>query len=171
MMVTDASPLIVLARIRRLALLKALYGKVLVGPIVKRETIDSGRATRAAGVEQIEAAVTDGWLCVEDLTSEEEVLDERILRRSGLDRGESESLALATARGLRLIVDDKQARNVAEASGVEYLGTMGMLLQACLRGCLDLQELENAIRDASQISWISASVVVEVLRLAREAKK
>ena len=171
MIVTDASPLIVLARIRRLILLKALYGEVLVGPIVKRETVGSGRAIRAAGVEQIEAAVTDGWLCVEDLTSEEEVLRERIPGRSGLDRGESEALALATARGLRLIVDDKQARHVAEASGVEYVGTMGALLQARWRGFLGLQELENAIRDASRILWISPAVVVEVLRLAREVKK
>ncbi len=171
MIVTDASPLMVLARIRRLVLLKSVYGQVLIGPIVKTETIDSGRTIQADGVEQLEAAVDEGWLCIDGLTPEEEALRERMHRRSRLDRGESESLALAAVRGLRLIVDDKEARHVAEATGVEHLGTMGALLEAYMRGYLDLLELETTIRDASRTLWISPSVVLEVLRLAREAKK
>lgn len=170
MVVADASPLIVLAWIRRLVL-TAVYGEVLIGPIVKTEAIDSGRSVQAEGVEQLEAAVDEGWLCIDGLTPEEEALKERMDRRSRLDRGESESLALATVRGLRLIVDDKEARHVAEAAGVEHLGTMGALLEAYMRGYLDLPDLETTIRDASRTLWISPSVVLEVLRLAREAKE
>ena len=142
---------------------------MLLGPVVKTETIDSGRDVRAEGVEQIEAAVEDGWLGVESLTPEEESLMKRMHRRSGLDGGEPESLALASARGLRLIVDDKEVRQAAKAAGVDHLGTIGALLQAHLRGHVDLQELETAIRDAIRTLWISPSVVLKVLRLAREA--
>ena len=95
---------------------------------------------------------------------------QRLTRRSRLDQGESESIALASIRDLRLIVDDKEARSVAEAAGIEYLGTAGTLLEAYLLQHLNLGELEVLLRDLSQILWISPAVISEVLRLAREAK-
>ena len=96
---------------------------------------------------------------------------QRLTRRSRLDQGEAESIALASVRDLRLIVDDKEARNVAAVAGVEHVGTAGALLEAHLRQCLDLGELEATLRDLSQILWISPAVVAEVLRLAREANR
>ena len=170
MIVADASPLILLAKLQCLRLLNDLYSEVLIGPIVKAETIDAGRAIHALGVEQIEAALEDGWLQTVRLTAEERNLMQRLTRRSRLDQGESESIALANVRGLRLIVDDKEARSVAAAAGIEYQGTAGTFLEAYLRQHLNLGELEATLRDLSQILWISPTVVAEVLRLAREAK-
>ena len=171
MIVTDASPLIVLAKLQRLGLLNDLYGEVLIGPVVKAETLDAGKAVYALGVEQLEAALEDGWLQTVRLTAQERGLMQRLTRRSRLDRGEAESIALASVRGLRLIVDDKEARSVAAAAGIGYLGTAGVLLEAYLRGRLELGELEATLRDLSQILWLSPAVVAEVLRLAREAKR
>ena len=171
MIVADASPLIVLAKLQRLELLNDLYGEVLIGPVVKAETIDTGQAVRAQGVEQLEAALAAGWLQTVHLTAQERGLMQRLTRRSRLDQGEAEAIALASVRDLRLIVDDKEARNVAAVAGVEYVGTAGALLEAHLRQCLDLGELEAILRDLSQILWISPAVVAEVLRLAREANR
>ena len=77
----------------------------------------------------------------------------------------------ASVRGLRLIVDDKEARSVAAAAGAEHLGTAGALSEAYLRQCLDLGTLGATLRDLSQVLWLSPAVVAEVLRLAREAKR
>lgn len=171
MIAADASPLIVLAKLQRLGLLNDLYGEVLIGPVVKAETVDAGQAVRARDVDQIEAALEDGWLQVVHLTAQERDLMQRLTRRSRLDQGEAESIALASVRGLRLIVDDKEARSVAVVAGVKHLGTAGALLEAHLRQCLDLGTLEGILRDLSQILWLSPAVVAEVLRLAREAKR
>ena len=171
MIVADASPLIVLAKLQRLNLLNRLYGKVLIGPLVKVETIDSGKALRAQGVEQLEAAREEGWLQTVRLTPEEHGLMQRLTRRSHLDRGEAESIALASVRGLRLIVDDKAARGVAAAAAVEHCGTVGALLEGHLRQHLDLGELEATLRDLTHILWLSPAVVAEALRLAREANR
>ncbi len=62
MIVADAFPLIVLAKLQRLKLLNDLYGEVLIGSVVKAETIDTGQTVRAQGVEQLEAALGAGWL-------------------------------------------------------------------------------------------------------------
>ena len=171
MIVVDASPLIVLAKLQRLGLLNDLYGEVLMGSVVKAETIDAGRAVHALGVEQLEVAMEDGWLQTVRLTVEERDLMQRLTERSRLDQGEAEAIALASVRRLRLIVDDKEARSVAAASGVEHLGTAGTLLEAYLRQYLDLGELEVMLRNLSQILWLSPAVVAEILRLAREAKR
>ncbi len=171
MIVADASPLIVLAKLQRLGLLNELYGEVLIGPVVKAETIDAGQAVRALGVAQLEAAVEEGWLQVVRLSADEQGLMQRLTRRSRLDQGEVESIALARARGLRLILDDKEARSVAAAAGVEHLGTAGTLLEAYLRQLFGLGELETTLRDLSHVLWLSPAVVAEILRFAREAKR
>ena len=70
-----------------------------MGSVVKAETIDAGRAVHALGVEQLEAAMEDGWLQTVRLTEEERDLMQRLTERSRLDQGEAEAIALASVRG------------------------------------------------------------------------
>ena len=171
MVIADASPLIVLAKLQRLKLLADLYGKVLIGPVVQVETIEAGEAVRALGVEQLQYALDTGWLQTVLLTADERQLMQRLMEQSRLDQGEAEAIALARGRRLRLIADDKEARSVAVAVGVELVGTAGVLLQGYIQGHFALRELEAILRDLSQVLWLSPAVVAEVLRLAREAKQ
>lgn len=169
MVVADASVLIVLAKTEKLEVLKEVYGQVVIGPIVKREVLEQGKAIAAPGVERIEKAVEDGWIGLVRLTAKEESLMRRIVRTSRLHEGEAESLAMASSRSLMVIVDDKEARAVAATMRLEFLGTAGVLLEALLRGVLTLEELEEAVKDLSRVMWLSPSVVTEILKRARKA--
>ena len=60
---------------------------------------------------------------------------------------------------------------MAGVEGVNYVGTVGAMLDAYLQQLMNLGELETTVRDLSQILWLSPVVVAEVLRLAREAKR
>ncbi len=171
MTVADAAPLIALARIQRLALLQDLYEQVLIGAVVKAETIDAGSAARALGVEQLEAAADAGWLAVATASDTESDLARCLSRRSRLHRGEAESVALARVRELTLVADDKEARSVAKTLGVPLIGTAGVLLQAYMRGNFGLDSLERALRDLGETIWLSPSVVAEILMRARKAKR
>ncbi len=170
MIVADASPLIALAKLRRLGILRDMYGNITIAPAVRAETIDAGRAISAPGVVQLEAAVEYGWLQEVRLTDGERDVARRLIELSRLGPGEAESIALARGKSLRLVVDDKEARNVAAAASVEYVGTAGVLLEARLRQHLSLGETEKAVRDLGQILWLAPSVVAEILRLAREVE-
>lgn len=170
MIVADASPLIALVKLRRLSILRDLYGCVLIAPAVRAETIDAGRTIRDPDVAQLEAAVEDRWLEEVLLTEDERELALRLYGPSRLGRGEAESIAVADGRELRLIVDDKEARSVSAVMSVEHLGTAGVLLEACLRRHIDLAETEAAVRDLGRILWLSPAVVAEVLRIAREVE-
>ena len=170
MAAADASALIALSKMRKLRLLKDIYGSIVVGPVVKAEALDQGKAIAAPGVEQIEAGFQEGWLRVVRLTPKERRLMSNVLKRSRLDDGEAESLALAHSRRLLLIVDDKEGRTVAASLTVGHLGTAGVLLEGFLRGLMSVEELEEAVRALSSVMWLSPTVVTEILRRAREGR-
>jgi len=171
MIIADASVLIALAKMRRLDLLKLIYGDALIGPQVKAETVDAGKRISAPGVERIERALDDGWLQVARLSSKEKNTAQRIGSKGGLGAGESESIALASSRKLMVIIDDRAARSFAEVMGVAFVGTAGMLFQGFVKKHLTLAELEDAVEELSKTIWLAPAVVAEVLKKAREAER
>ena len=52
------------------------------------------------------------------------------MRDLNLGRGEAESIALASERGLTLVLDDLKARKIAETLDLRITGTIGVLLKA-----------------------------------------
>ena len=168
MIVADASPLIALAKMRRLDLLRMVYRNVLIAPQVKSETVDGGRRISAPGVEHIEKAIDDGWLQIARLSTKERNAAKSIVSKNRLDQGEAESIVLATSRRLIVILDDREARSFAEGLGVQFLGTAGILFQAFVGKHLRLPELEDAVQELSQTIWLGPAVVTKVLRRARE---
>ncbi len=171
MIVADASVLIALVKIQKLGILKQLYGRVLIGEVVKTEVLDQGKAISAPGVEQIETALEQRWIRHVRPNSRERRLARRILKNSRLDHGEAESIALAKSRKLFLIVDDKPARAMADALEITFLGTAGMLLEAFVRNFMTFEDLETTLRELSKVMWLSPGVVMGILKSAREMTK
>jgi predicted nucleic acid-binding protein len=84
-----------------------------------------------------------------------------------VDDGESEAIALAYELGYRLVVDDKQARNIAKRLDIEIIGTVGILVKAKQLGLIDqlltiLEALEN------KGFYLSQSLKTEALILVGE---
>lgn len=171
MIVTDASTLITLSKIGRLGLLKEVYGEVVIGPVVKAEVVDKGKAVSAPGVEQVERAMEEGWIRMAKPNARERRMSQRLLRSTKLDEGEAEALALAQSRRLTLIIDDKEARTMAAILGIEYLGTAGVVMEAYIRGMISLEELEESVREVSKVMWLSPEVVADILKRAKEVRR
>lgn len=171
MIVTDASTLITLSKMGRLGLLKEVYGEVVIGPVVKAEVVDKGKAISAPGVEQVERAMEEGWIRMAKPNARERRMSQRLLRSTKLDEGEAEALALAQSRRLTLIVDDKEARTMAAILGIEYLGTAGVVMEAYIRGMISLEELEEWVREVSKVMWLSPEVVADILKRAKEVRR
>lgn len=171
MIVADASPIIALAKIGKLRLLKDLYVQVVVGPEVKVEVVDQGKQVRAREIRQLEASFEESWIRQTRLTSREKSLAEKISGSTYLHRGEAETLAIGASRKLAVIVDEKEARAMAEAMGIERLGTAGVLLEAYVRERIDYDELEEAVRDLGKATWLSPDVIADILKTARGVRK
>jgi predicted nucleic acid-binding protein len=109
----DASMLIHLDRIGELLLLRDLVGKVLV-------TAEVAEEVRAGPYPlDLKAARFRGWVALLPTRKQAAHL--------GLGKGET-SLLVSARPGDRLLLDDAQARAVAEARGLEYVGLLGLLI-------------------------------------------
>lgn len=73
MIVSDALPLIWLAKVGKLYLLREMFGKVLIEEEVKRETIERGKEEGATDALVIEDVVKEGWIEVKKIEEEERV--------------------------------------------------------------------------------------------------
>jgi uncharacterized protein len=119
--VSNTGPLIALAEIGQFPLLRALYGELIIPPAVRAEAQDP---TVSAAID---AALAAGWV---KITVPRDLLAVQILRRD-LDPGESEALIVAKEnRADLVIVDDLDARRMAQALGLTFIGTLGVLLAA-----------------------------------------
>lgn len=157
--VVDTSPLIFLAKLDRLDLLRRGAEQIVVPPAVFRE-IDEYPDSAS---ESIDKAKTS-WL------SMRAVEDRRLVDvlMADLDAGESEVIALALElEAERVILDDLDARRLAQRLGVSPVGTLGLLLAAKLRG--ELQSLRAEIDRLLQAGFrVSPTLRQAVLREAGE---
>jgi len=87
--VSNASPLIYLARLNKICLLKDLFGQVQIPLEVKVETIDRGKAKGYSDAYVIEEALNKGWLVTDALTTENERKSDALAEMTGIDVGEA----------------------------------------------------------------------------------
>ena len=120
--VTDASPLIALAKIGEFGLLQQLFGRVHVPDAVCREI----RAKRDACAAELDAAMAAGWMAVVSVESSLPTLG-----LSTLGQGEAATLAYAIEHEASLVLmDEKAARSHARRHGIAVMGVLGILLSA-----------------------------------------
>lgn len=160
--IADAGPLIALARVGFLSLMKDLYGEVLVPPRVWSELrIEE----RRPGAEALAAAAKEGWLRRAEPLPAVSRKELSVL----LDPGEAEAIALAEQRAYRfLLLDEKRGREVAKRRGLRVTGTAGILLVAKDRGLLE--SVTQAMDLLTEAGYrFSASLRNKVLEAAGES--
>jgi predicted nucleic acid-binding protein len=120
--VADSGPLIALARIGQLHLLRDLFGVVVIPHAVATECL---AGQNRPGSQVIAQALKQGWLRKKRPTSRISPVD-----RPALGDGENAAIALARGLGSRLLIDDKLARKAAGLNQVAVVGTAGVLIEA-----------------------------------------
>jgi predicted nucleic acid-binding protein len=119
--VGDSSPLIALAIIGQLELLAKMYQRVVIPEKVWEEVTIHGASLPGA-----QAISQPDWLIIQKPSSEL-IKPLSIL----LDPGEAEAIALAMSLpDSTVLLDDAQARRVAERFGINRIGTLGILRRA-----------------------------------------
>lgn len=166
--VADSSPLIALVKIARLDLLRTLYEAVLIPGSVHHEVIVEGKRLRKPGAEEIENGIKAGWINVVTFTKEQSHDAQKYRTSAEIASSEAEAVTLARSRTLPIILDDRNARQLSAALGMEFIGTGAVLLEARLRGILRKTEFAESLRELGKVMWLSPEVVAELLRLAEE---
>jgi uncharacterized protein len=147
--VSDASPLIALHQLGRLALMQGLFSEVVVPPAVAREVAPSLR-TLPFWVLEIQAPPLRG------LTG---------------PRGVGERAAIALAAHLSadsIVMDELPGRRAAARLGLNVVGTLGLLVRAKRRGLIESVQPEMDALIASGL-YVSEHVYHNILGVADES--
>ena len=141
--VSDSSPLVALSAIGKLGLLNDKFGEIIIPEAVWTEIAIDGKHKKGT-VDILRA----DWIKVVSIKN---VTFAKYLRKD-IDYGESEAIVLAMESSADvLLLDDKMARAVAVYSGLNIIGTVGVLIWAKKEGFIVQlrEELENLIVHAN----------------------
>lgn len=116
-MISNATPLICLAKINKLSLLKQLFTTITIPSVVKAEVLIQGKP----GYFILEEAIKQGWISIAEPQKTFSI---------GLGKGETAAIFLAKERKEALLIDDAFAIKAAEAFEISTIRTTTLVFLA-----------------------------------------
>jgi len=159
MIVSNASPLIYLAKVGKLELLK-IFGEIYIPEEVKVEVVDRDKALGKQDSYMVEKAIKEGWIKV----LKTEPVDIPIK----LHPGEIAVLSLAKKLEVKgVLVDEKPARFAAKLLNLKPRGTVFVLLKALKEGLIDLDEFIDTLSEMIRQGFrLKEEIVIEAIKEA-----
>jgi uncharacterized protein len=157
--ICNATPLINFAAINRLDILQATFGQIIIPQAVFHETT----GTDFPSSHFVQQAIAAIWLEVRTVSPTGANIAPE------LDAGEREAIALALEMGIeRILLDEREARQVAQQLNLKVMGTLGILLLAKNNQTIpQVRPLLDAMIDIAQY-WVNNSLYQQVLQRAGE---
>ncbi|WP_456475134.1 DUF3368 domain-containing protein [Candidatus Pyrohabitans sp.] len=164
MIVSNSTPLIYLARLNKLYLLREFFAEVYIPREVYREVVVRGKEEGYADALLVEEAIKEGWIRVENAPLMKKLLD------YGIDRGEAEAISLALKLKCRqVLIDQSHARLAAEVVGLTPRGTLFVLLKALREGTMTFEGYLEHLEALVRVNFrMSDEVYIEAVRLGRK---
>jgi hypothetical protein len=163
--VSNSTPLIYLAKIDKLDLLKVLFGEILIPEEVMTEVVEKGKSLGRKDAYTVENAIAQGWIKVVAADTVEIPIE--------LDKGEEEALSLAKQLKLEtVLIDEVSARSAARLLGLTPRGTIFVLLMALKEREIALDEFLQALDQLIDEGFrLKEEVYVQAIREATKLTK
>ena len=152
--IADAGPLIALAKIKHLHILKDLFSQISLTQAVADECL----RVQSDDAVLIKQAITLGWLkCVDnpDFTH-------ALSKSLGLGELSSIEYALQNKENMLIILDDALARKQAIRKGLTIIGTAAIVFTAQRKGLIS--DAEAVISQLNQVGYRISLAVVSQLK-------
>lgn len=157
--VSDATALIVLAKLSRIELLKSLFTSVIIPHHVKEEIIQKS---------DYDLTVWDDPFFIVYSATDTSLLASLELF---LDKGESEAITLAKELSLPLLIDEKKGRKIAQTMHIDVIGLVGIIVALHRRNIISSQEAITLIDEAQKIGFrLSDKLYNDLIQLVKEKK-
>ncbi|GHU26597.1 DUF3368 domain-containing protein [Betaproteobacteria bacterium] len=160
--IADAGPLIALARIDALVLLKGLFGQVYITRTVRDEILPAAAMGRFPDAEVLLRTLAEGWIEIVDFP-----IDDWRPINPGVDAGEASAIHAAcrwrdAGNAVLLVIDDRAGRLEARSCGLKLIGTAAVIGLAKTEGLIPAAKplLEQL---AHQGYYLGPSVIAAML--------
>ena len=147
--VSDTSPILNLAAVGKLHLLRDLYAEIVVPPAVQAELSRNAVPFDLSWTRVVAAQAQNGVAVL----------------REQLDPGEAETIVVASELEAELLlVDEKRGRSIAIARGLEVTGLLGVLAEAKARGLIS--QCQPVLDEMTRVAgfWIGDDLRSRYLR-------
>jgi predicted nucleic acid-binding protein len=142
--VSDTSPLIWLAKVGKINLLKDVFGEIIIPQEVYEEAVEKGLQHGFSDAITIEECVNQGWIKLSKLNPKDDPLIQRISERAfEIHQGEAQAIVLAREMGVLLLMDESAGRAFAEAWGLKVKGTIYVIISALRSGLITKTEAKE----------------------------
>ena len=169
MIISNSSPLILLAKINRLSTLEKLYKRITIPYAVYNEVVVRGKSENYSDAALIEKHINE-FIFVKHLTQEYKTEAEKL--SSIVGSGESEAITLCLQeKSELLLIDNFEPRKIAQSKGIKCRSTSGILLEALKKKIISSEDYESGIKDLSKYAWISGDVVAHFLDIGYKIKQ
>lgn len=153
---SNSGPLIHLAQIRELSLLKELFGEVLITDAVKGEVV---KEKEHSDVVLIENAIQEGWIRVVKSSGG------RRFSRFGIHDAEASLISYAIKENIGVILlDDDAARELARTLDLKVRGSIGVVIESLKKGKISKVRALKILDELNRIMYLSS----EVYKIARD---
>lgn len=153
--ISNASPLIGLARIEQLHILKRLWSEIVIPDAVYKEVVIEGKGKQ--GANAIEEACKE-WIRVVSVKNRSEV----DVLQTVLDEGEAEVITLGQEiKADLLILDNREPRNFARTVNLKVIGTIGVIRFAWMKGLIKepIHEINKLLLNGF---WIDEKLIEQI---------
>ncbi|MFZ2889393.1 DUF3368 domain-containing protein [Sulfuricurvum sp.] len=157
--VSDATALIILAKLSRTELLKSLFTSVIIPHHVKEEILQKN---------DYDCSVWDDSFFIVYSVNDTSLLSSLELF---LDKGESEAITLAKELSLPLLIDEKKGRKIAQTMHIDVIGLVGIVVALYRRNIINSKEAITIIDEAQLIGFrLSDKLYHDFIRLIKEKR-
>lgn len=161
--ITNAGPLIALAKVDALSILSTLFPEVIIPEVVYKETVIDGMARGYQDAFTLQRFLHQVQWEIRSVNSTE---FEEDLVNAQLDSGEKAAIYLASQiPDSLLLIDEKCGRDFAYAKGCSVIGTLGILVNALYKEVTNFSTFKFAVTELMQRDdiWISRALCQSVL--------
>lgn len=170
--IANSGPIIALAKLGLLSLLKELYGTVVIPSTVYHEVVVKGFQRGEEDAQDVNLAINFGYIKVEDI--DEFGISEKINKLPVHD-GEKSVIELYLKINADLaLLDDRLARESAKKLGITVKGTLGVIIDAYRKKLLNENDVELLFKEiiSRDDIWIATGLVNKVWNeIRRESKR
>ncbi|MCL5073299.1 MAG: hypothetical protein M1308_20775 [Actinobacteria bacterium] len=161
--VSNTTPLIYLAKIKKYSLLKSLFDKIIISQEVKIEIVDEGKKLKKPDALLIEREIEEGFIEVMKV----EKLVETSLE---LELGELSTLSLAKKLKIdEVLIDETLGRSAARIMGLIPKGTLYVILKNLKLKEITFDDFLNILNELVESGFrLKEEIYIKVIE---EAKK
>ena len=161
--VSNTSPLIWLAKIGKITLLKKLFGEVIIPEEVYKEAVERGLQEGFSDALAIKECIEQDWIKISKLDEREIKLSQKMTEHAfEIHLGEAQAIILAREKNAMLLMDESSGRAFAETLGLKVRGALYVVMKALREDLLDRTEAKEMV-----LALVSKGFRIEPKLLAR----